>query len=159
MHLAGIRSSPWILLLILLAIRYDSCADPGIFVRWGGGGGSRSIWHIKKALKTFFFLLLFFFFSPQLILQKSSGYFQKKTIICQGSSGVGIFSKGGVQLFAARSNCFFPIETHITCDFPGGQTPSGSAYVIPRIVVLSTRFSLFFFNITFANAFVEREGT
>ena len=36
---------------------------------------------------------------------------------------------GGVQLF------FFQIETHQACDFPGGQTPSGFAHVIPRIVV------------------------
>ena len=52
----------------------------------GGGGGSRSIWRIKKAL-TIFFLFLFFF-SPKLILQNS-----KKTSICQGSSGVGTFSR------------------------------------------------------------------
>ena len=39
---------------------------------------------------------------------------------------------GGVQLFpGGGSNCLFPIETHITCDFPGGSgppvPPSGSA--------------------------------
>ena len=27
---------------------------------------------------------------------------------------------GGVQLFPGGSNCLYPIETHITCDFPGG---------------------------------------
>ena len=74
----------------------------------------------------------------------------------------GVFSRGGgggVQLFTGESNCFFPIETHITCDFPGGQTPSGSAHVIPPTWFnQSTRFSLFFFNITFANSFVERGG-
>ena len=26
----------------------------------------------------------------------------------------------GVQLSPGGSNCLFPIETHITCDFPGG---------------------------------------
>ena len=42
------------------------------------------------------------------------------------------FSRG-VQLFpGGGSNCLFPIETHITCDFPGGASrppvpPSGSA--------------------------------
>ena len=30
---------------------------------------------------------------------------------------------GGVQLFPGGSNCLFPIETHITCDFPGGSPP------------------------------------
>ena len=44
------------------------------------------------------------------------------------------FSRGGVQLFpGGGSNCLFPIETHITCDFPGGVRspcpPSGSALV------------------------------
>ena len=33
--------------------------------------------------------------------------------------GSNIF-QGGVQLFPGGSNCLFPIETHITCDFPGG---------------------------------------
>ena len=42
------------------------------------------------------------------------------------------FSRG-VQLFQGGGgfNCLFPIETHITCDFPGGVRtpcpPSGSA--------------------------------
>ena len=27
---------------------------------------------------------------------------------------------GGVQLFPGESNCLFPVETHITWDFPGG---------------------------------------
>ena len=87
-----------------------------------GGGVSRSIWHIKKALTTFFFL--FYFFSPQLILQKSSGYFQRKLLFAKVPVGVDFFpGGGGVQLFTGGSNCFFPIETHKTCDFPGGQTP------------------------------------
>ena len=34
----------------------------------------------------------------------------------------------GVQLFpgggGGGANCLFPIETHITCDFPGGSGPS-----------------------------------
>ena len=36
--------------------------------------------------------------------------------------GSNIFQ--GVQLFpGGGSNCLFPIETHITCDFPGGSRP------------------------------------
>ena len=95
------------------------------------GVGSRPIWQTdKKALTTFFF----FFFSW------SSAYFKevkwsisKKSIIFQGSRGGPTFSRG-VQLFpggGGGSNCLFPIETHITCDFPGGSgppvPPSGSA--------------------------------
>ena len=50
--------------------------------------------------------------------------FQRGSNIFQGGGGP-TFSRGG-------SNCLFPIETHITCDFPGGgvRTPcplSGSA--------------------------------
>ena len=46
----------------------------------------------------------------------------KKTIIFQGSRGGPTFSRG-VQFFPGGSNCLFPIETHITCDFPGGGGP------------------------------------
>ena len=58
----------------------------------GGGGGSRSIWHIKKAPTTFF---LFLFFSPQLILQKFSGYFQRKLLFAKVAVGVEYFPGGG----------------------------------------------------------------
>ena len=51
------------------------------------------------------------------------------------SRGSNIFQGGGgVQLFPGGSNCLFPIETHITCDFPGGVRtpcpPSGSALAL-----------------------------
>ena len=57
-----------------------------------------------------------FFLGLQLILQKSNGYFQRKlkTIFSEVPGGLG----GG-----GGSNCLFPIETHITCDFPGGPDP------------------------------------
>ena len=35
--------------------------------------------------------------------------------------GYNIFQGGGSQLFPRGSNCLYPIETHITCDFPGGS--------------------------------------
>ena len=34
--------------------------------------------------------------------------------------GSNIFQGGGSNFFQGGSNCLFPIETHITCDFPGG---------------------------------------
>ena len=41
--------------------------------------------------------------------------------ICQGSRGGPSFSRRGGPTFSrGGSNCLFPIETHITCDFPGG---------------------------------------
>ena len=56
----------------------------------------------------------------------------KNTIIFQGSRGGPTFSGGGGgggPTFSRGggggwgSNCLFPIETHITCDFPGGSGP------------------------------------
>ena len=75
----------------------------------------------KKALTTFSFFFFFFFFSPYFTEVKWS--ISKKFIIFQGSIGGPTLSRGGggggVQLFPGGSNCLFPIETHITCDFPG----------------------------------------
>ena len=83
-----------------------------------GGGGVQVHLAYKKALATFVFFF-FYFFSPQLILQKSSGYFQRKLLFAKVPVGVEFFSRGGggggVQLFTGGSNCFFPIETHIAC--------------------------------------------
>ena len=90
------------------------CADPGIFTRgWGGGGVQVNL--TKKALTTFFFLVLSLFYRCQMVNFK-------EIIIFQGSRGGSTFSRGGVQLFpgGGGSNCLFLIETHITCDFPGG---------------------------------------
>ena len=63
------------------------------------------------------------FFSPQLILQKSNGYFQRKLSFPKVPEGVHHFLGGG------GSNCLFPIETHITCDFQGG----GSGPPVPPL--------------------------
>ena len=61
------------------------------FSSGGREGGSRSIWHIKKALKTFF---SFIFFSPQLILQKAIGYLQRKLLFAKVPVGVEHFPGG-----------------------------------------------------------------
>ena len=50
-------------------------------------------------------------------------------------SGSNIFQEGGgSNFFQGESNCSFPIETHINCDFPGGGpdplSPSGPALVL-----------------------------
>ena len=77
-------------------------------------GGSRSIRQKKSSGN------VFFFFSPQLILQKSNGQFQRNLSFFKVPEGDQHFPGwGGVQLFPGGSNCLFPIETHITCDFPG----------------------------------------
>ena len=75
----------------------------------------------KKADVFFFFF--FFFLSPQLILQKSNGQFKRNLSFFKVPEGVQHFP-GGSNFFQGGSNCWFPIETHITCDFPGGvRTP------------------------------------
>ena len=98
-------------------------ADRGIFVGGGGGGGGEggSISLTKKSSGDFFSS-----FSPQLILQKSNGQFLRNLLFFKVPEGVQhfpggpTFSGGG-----GGSNCLFPIETHITCDFPcrGVRTP------------------------------------
>ena len=82
----------------------------------------------KKGLTTFFF------FSPQLILQKSNGQFQRNLSFYKVPEGVQHFPGGPTFSKGGGSNCLFPIETLITCDFPGGggggsgpRPPSGSA--------------------------------
>ena len=73
--------------------------------------------------------LTFFFFSPQLILQKSNGQFQRNLLakiyhFSRFQRGSNIF-QGGPTFSRGGSNSLFPIETHITLDFPGGVwTPS-----------------------------------
>ena len=78
----------------------------------------------KKALTTIFF-------SPQLILQKSNGQFQRNLSFFKAPDGVQFFSRGS-NFFQGVSNCLFPIETHLICDFlegvrtPCPPPPSGS---------------------------------
>ena len=85
--------------------------------RQGGGGPGQSD---KKALTTVFF------FCPQLILQKSNGQFQRNLSFFKVPEGIQHFPGGGggggrgSNFFQGASNFLFPIETHITCDFPGG---------------------------------------
>ena len=63
----------------------------------------------KKAL-TFFFLVLSSFYRIQMV-----------NFIVKVPEGVQHFPGGGK---GGGSNCLFPIETHITCDFPGGGGPA-----------------------------------
>ena len=89
----------------------------------------------KKALKTFFF----FFFSPQLILQNSNGQFQRNLSLFKVPEGVQHFP-GGSNFFQGGSNSLFPIETHITCDFPGGvRTPCPPLWIRTCFVQLNVQ--------------------
>ena len=81
--------------------------------RQGGGAGGPGQSDKKSPDNVFLVLSLF---------TEVKWLFSKKTIIFQGSRGGPTFSRG-VQLFPGGSNCLYPIETHITCDFPGGPDP------------------------------------
>ena len=76
----------------------------------GGGGGECPGQSDKKSSDNDFF-------SPPLILQKSNGQFQRNLSFFKASDGVQFFSRGS-NFFQGLSNCLFPIETHLICDFP-----------------------------------------
>ena len=100
-----------------------ACADPGIFVR-GGGGSSLT----KKSSDVFFF---FFFFLSSAYFTEVKWSISKKSIIFNCSRGGPTFPGG--------SNCLFPIETHITCDFPGGWGPDPlSPPLDPHLLCISS---------------------
>ena len=52
-------------------------------------------------------------------------YFEENYHFSRFQRGSNIFQGGGSIFFqgGGGSNCLFPIETHITCDFPGGSGP------------------------------------
>ena len=82
----------------------------------------------KKALTLFFFcffLVLSLFYRSQMVNFKEIYHFSRF------QRGPTFSRGGGGPTFRGGSNCLFPIETHITCDFPGGVRtpcpPSGSA--------------------------------
>ena len=83
----------------------------------GGGGGGGQVSLTKKNSDNVVFLVLSLFYRRQMVNFKEIYHFQ-------GSRWGLAFSRGGgVQLFPGGSNCLFAIETHITCDFPGGPDP------------------------------------
>ena len=113
--------------------RCMSRADPRIFFRGGGGGGSRT--DGQKTVWTTFF-------SPQPILQFTEGvqlFYNRESILSsKDPEGVQHFLGGGCNFFTGGGGgggrgvqMLISIETHITCDFPGGgrtpYPPAGSA--------------------------------
>ena len=72
-----------------------------------------------------------------LFLQKNNSYFHRKLSFSEVSEGIQHFQGGGGSNYfqggGGGNNCLSPIETNITCDFPGGGgsgplSPSGSAH-------------------------------
>ena len=76
--------------------------------RQGGPGQSDNV-----------FLVLSLLYRSQMVNFKETFHFSRF------ERGFNIFQGGGgwVGGWGGGSNCLFPIETHITCDFPGGSGP------------------------------------
>ena len=145
-----------------MAIRYDSCADPGIFVK-GGGGGSRSIWHKKlwQRFSFFFFLVLNLFYRSSVVTFKGNYHFTKVPVGMEHFPGWG----GGQTFFPVGVQLLFPYRNPYNLWFSSGDPdplppllwiyPFDSTH---RGLIYLLVFSLFFINITFANSFLERGG-
>ena len=107
------------------------CADPGIFVRGGGGGGGGGPRQCDKKKSSDSVVCLFFasFLVISLVYRSKMVNFKEQYHFSRFRRGSKFIQGGG------GSNCLFPIETQITCDFPGGvrtpcpppPPPSGSA--------------------------------
>ena len=62
----------------------------------------------------------------EFVLSLQNGQFQRNLSFFKAPDGVQFFQ--GVQLFPGVSNCLFPIETHLICDFPEEvRTPCSQA--------------------------------
>ena len=98
----------------------------------GGGGGQsdkKNSDNVVFVCVCFFLVLSLFYGSEMVIFTEIYHFsrFQRGSNISRGGGGWGVVS----NFFQVGSNCLFPVETHITCDFPGGVRtpcpPSGSA--------------------------------
>ena len=96
-----------ILFCILTVGKHGTDARIQEFSSGGEGPGQSD----KKALTTIF-LVLDLFYRSQMVISK-------KSIVFKGSRWGPIFSRGS-NFFQGVSNCLFPIETHLICDFPEG---------------------------------------
>ena len=68
-------------------------------------------------------IFFFFFFLSSAYFTEVKWSISKKYTIFQRSRGGPTFYQGGSNFFQGGSNCLLPLETHITCDFPGGSGP------------------------------------
>ena len=84
------------------------------------GGGVQARWpenSLDNVFFFFFFLVLNLFNSLQ---RGSNGFITEKTILFHESRGGPIFSRGSNFFQGGGVQVLISIETHITCDFPGG---------------------------------------
>ena len=83
-----------------------------------GGGGVVQARRPENSLDNFFFffLVLNLFYSLQ---RASNGFITEKTILSKDPEGSNIFKRGG-PTFSTGDQMLISLETHKTCDFPGG---------------------------------------
>ena len=119
---------------------------------------------IQKSSDGFFcfFLVLSLFYRSQMVNFEEIYHFskfQRGSNIFQGGGGGG----GGSNFFQGGSNCLFPIETHITCDFPGGVRtpcpPSGSALVLVIATLLPHPFQNIVMRLTLEKQQLQQQLT
>ena len=90
------------------------------FPSGGRGGGVQVHLAYKKALTKFLFpLVLNLFHRSPVVTFKENYYLPRFQWVWNIFQGGGV----GVQLFTGGPIANFIIETHITCDFPGGSGP------------------------------------
>ena len=95
----------------------------------GGGGGPRQSDKNNSdsvvCLFFAFFLVLGLFYRSQMVNFKEKYHFSR---FRRGSK----FFQGG----GGGGNCLLPIETQITCDFPGGSGPPGPSPLDPHLAAI-----------------------
>ena len=103
------------------------------FRRGGGGGGGVQVKLTDKKSSDVFFFFFFFFFLVLSLFYRSQMVYFKENYHFHGSRGGPTYTRGVQLLSGGGVQLLILIETHITCDFPGGVRtpcpPSGSALV------------------------------
>ena len=94
----------------------------------------------KKSSDNFFFLsVLSLFYRSQMVNFKEIYHFSSSRggptfSNFPGGRGSNFFQGGG------GSDCLFPLETHLTCDFPGGGSRPPVPPLDPHLIVMKMAF-------------------
>ena len=93
----------------------------------GGGGGV----HVNLTKKALTALVVFFCLVLGLVDRSPMVNFKEKYHFSRFRRGSNSFRGGGWG-----SNCLFPIETQMTCIFPGGSGPPAPAPLDPHLTAI-----------------------
>ena len=117
--------SPSVITSVSCWLMFFACMRGSRNFRQGGGGGPGQSDKKKSSDNVFFFffffLVLSLFYRSQMVNFKEIYHFSRFQRGATFSRGGG----GGSNFFQGGSNSLLPIETHITCDFPGGGGGGG----------------------------------